>query len=92
MRYLREILCVKDENIKPGIIIHPNVDAGKAKVYWANVIGLPVEMFWVSVAVSRASKHKRPTYALPFGTIHIRVNDRKLFCMIRGYIFGISTG
>jgi hypothetical protein len=90
MKFLREVLCVEYNKIKPGIIIHPNVDANKAIIYWSRLTGLPKEQFWVSVAVSRASKHKRPSHSLSYGTIHLRVNNRRLFCMIRGYISGIA--
>jgi hypothetical protein len=90
IKFLREILCVEDNKIKPGIIIHPNVDANDAVIFWSHLTGLPKEQFWVSVAVSKASKHKRPSHSLVYGTIHLRVNNRRLFCMIRGYISGIS--
>lgn len=91
MKFLREILGVLDENIKPGIIIHPNVVASEAKKYWSVVTGLSESSFWISVAVSKAGKHKRPMNSLAFGTIHLRVNNRRLFCRIRGYISGISN-
>lgn len=90
MRYLREVLQVADEKIKPGIILYPNLDIETTKDFWGNIINLPKENFWVTVAVSKASKRKKPSNYLPYGTIHLRVNSRQLFYRIQGYIGGLA--
>ena len=82
MRYLREVLQIPDEQIKPGIILYRGIDMEKAKSFWAGVTRLPKETFWVSVAVSRASKKRRPGNSLPYGTIQLRVNSRQPFFRI----------
>lgn len=89
MRYLREILRISDNRIKPGIIVHPNTDPEKARSFWARVTHLSADSFWISVAVSRASKKRRPVHSLPYGTIQLRVNSRQVFFRIRGHISGM---
>lgn len=91
MRYLREVLKVADDKIKPGVIVYPNLDLEKTKDFWANLIKLPKENFWMTVAISRASKGKKPSNYLLYGTIHLRVNNRQLFYKIQGYISGLVT-
>lgn len=89
--YLRDVLEVDDTKMRPGIIVHPNIDPEVALDFWAVLTMLQRETFWVSVAVSRASKHKRPINSLPYGTFHVRVSGRRLFCRIKGHIEGIAA-
>lgn len=90
MRYLRDILQVSDDRVKPGVIIYPNLDREKAKGFWADITNLPESTFWSSVAVSKTSKLRKPSNYLPYGTVHLRVNSRKLFYKIQGHIDGIA--
>lgn len=90
MRFLREIWGVQEEKIKPSIHVHPNLDIGRAKKFWARTTGLPIEKFHTFNQISAASKLKRPKKFLPYGTARIRVNSRVLFYKMRGYIEGLS--
>lgn len=90
MRFVREILNVKEEKIRSGIQIHPNISESKAREFWAKVTKLPEERFYITKQISRVSKLKRPINFLPFGTIAIRVNNRQLFYKMRGYISGLA--
>lgn len=89
MKYLREVLKINDERIKPGIILHPNLDKDRAIQFWSRVTELPSDSFWISVGISKTSKRKRPSNTLPHGTAHIRVHKRQLFYRVRGHIQGI---
>jgi hypothetical protein len=90
LRYLREVLKISDEKMKPGVIVHPNISPEEAKEYWAKVTNLAKEKFWFSIGISRASKRKMPINSLPYGTAHLRVYDRKLFYRVQGQIAGIA--
>jgi len=90
LRYVREVLQISDEKMKPGVIVHPNINPEDAKEYWAKVTNLAKEKFWFSIGVSRASKRKMPINSLPYGTAHLRVYDRKLFYRVQGQIAGIA--
>ena len=91
MIYLRKILGIPENKIKPGIHIYPNLNPEKVKKFWSSITKLPKEKFYIFQNVSRASKFIRPKNFLPYGTLNIRVNDRRLFNKIKGYIAGISA-
>lgn len=90
MRYLREVLKVSDDRIKPGVIIYPNLEAEKAKGFWARTTGLAKDSFWVTVAISKASKLRKASNYLPYGTVHLRINNRQFYYRIQGQIAGIT--
>lgn len=89
MRYVREVLLVSDDKIKPGVIIYPNLNAKRVAQFWADIINIPESTFWVSIAVSKASKMRKPSNYLPHGTVHIRISSRQIFHKIQGHIEGI---
>lgn len=89
MRFLREVCCVSEDKIRAGIHLYDNIDNIQGKKYWAKITKLPVERFWIVRQVSRASKGVRNPRSLPFGTVVIRVNNRKLFHEVLGMIQGL---
>ena len=89
-RFLREILKIKDEKIRPCIRIHPNISQDEAIKFWHKITNLPRDRFRITRQISSASKLKRPFRSLPHGTIDIRINDRRLFFKMKGYIDGLS--
>lgn len=89
MRYLRETLDVPEDRIKARIQIHANISVSKAINFWSRTTELPKSRFYIGYAISSASKLKRPINFLPYGTLNIRVNNRKLFYRVKGYIQGI---
>ena len=90
MKFIRKILGVKDEKIRAGVQIHPNINVGKAKSFWAKGTSLPRDRFYITEQVSRAGQFKRTKRFLPFGTCTIKVNNRLLFYKIKGYIDGVA--
>jgi len=56
------------------LCIHDNCDLEEARAFWRRELG--VEITWVSVAVSRASKRKRRS--LPHGTVKISLSRGSL--------------
>lgn len=90
MKFIREIFHVPEEKIRAGIHIHDNILPDTAKRFWSRVTKLPVGRFYIVKHLSRASKRKRPTNRLPYGTVAIKVHKRILFYNVMGFIKGLS--
>ena len=90
LRFLREILKVDEERIRAQIHLHNNVNKNKALKFWSHVTRLPTTRFVLVHQISRASKQKRPIRILPHGTLDIRVNNRKIFMRMKGWINGLA--
>lgn len=91
MRFFREICRVPEEKFRLAIHTHPGINIDEAYAHWSKVSGIPVSQFEKPyIAVSSASKKRRPFNRLPFGTAHVRINDTKLFHRIMGWIQGIG--
>ncbi len=89
MRYLREILEVSDEKMRPYVHIHKNIKPNIAIKFWSEIAELPKKSFYTYDAVSKSGKFKHPANFLPYGTFNIRATDRRLFYTIKGYINGL---
>lgn len=90
LRFMREILGVNDTQITVHIHLYGETDQKKAIQFWHDVTKLPHERFRSIVQVSNASSSKRPTNSLPHGTLDVRVNSRRLFHQMKGYIDGLG--
>lgn len=90
MKYIRTILQVPDTKIYAGIHIHQNIQKETAKIFWSKITGLPKDRFYIFNQISKASKGKRPSHFLPYGTLNIRINNRQLLYRIKGHIQGIT--
>ncbi len=91
MKFIREVLKVKEEKIRAGIHIYAEIKSEDAKKFWSGATGLPTNRFYIVEQVSRASQGKRPINLLPYGTAVIKVNNRSLFFKMKGMIQGIIT-
>ena len=90
LRFLREILKVKEEKIRAQMIIHDTTSPVAAREYWQRITGIDPTAISMTVQVSRASKRLRPRQSLPNGTLQIRVHDRKLFFQMKGMMNGLA--
>lgn len=89
MKFIRVIWAVEEVRIRAGIHIYSTIEPDNARKYWSKITGLPPERFYIVNQVSRASQGKRPYNLLPYGTLAIKINSRKLFYEIKGMIQGI---
>lgn len=90
MKFLRKIAKVPEEEIQAKIHLYPDTDQQAAIKHWQKVTDLPEENFPPpQVQVSRASKGKRNTNTLPYGTLHIRIYDTELISKMKGWIQGL---
>lgn len=91
MKFFRRFLGINDSRIKIQLMAHRNVDIDKAVRFWSNLTQIPKEQFIkTSVAISKSSKNRRNPKSLTHGTVHIRINDVKLFFRIIGWIDGLK--
>ena len=90
MRFIRKIFKISEERIRAGIQIHDNVDEMLARQYWAHVMGVPIDRFYITHQASKASLKKRNPRTLPYGTVSIRVHYRKIFYTVLGMIDGLG--
>ncbi len=92
MRFFREICEVRDQKIKLQVIAHKNIKKKKAISFWMNITGIPEQQFFkISKPTNdNSNTQKRKGNTLPYGTVHIRINDVKLFFRIIGWIEGLK--
>jgi len=90
LRFIRKIFNIPEERIRAGIQIHDNVDEMSARQYWAQVMRVPIDRFYVTHQASRASLRKRDSRTLPHGTVSVRVHYRKIFYTVMGMIDGLG--
>ncbi len=90
LRFIRLILKTKEERIRAGINLYDEKKIGISRKYWSNITGLPEDRFYISQLVSRASAGKRDKNRLPYGTLSLRISDRKGFYRIKGMMAGLA--
>jgi hypothetical protein len=90
IRFLREILRITEEKIRPRVQIFGNIEPADAVNFWSKVLSVPPARFHVYSAISRAGNGKRPKNFLPFGTLQINVCDRVNAFKIQGWINGLT--
>jgi len=90
LRFLKEVLDIPKEKIRPSIQIHKNIERQVAIEFWSNITKIPRSRFRIRSQISRASKGKRPFNSLLYGTLELRVSGRKEFFRIRGWIAGVA--
>lgn len=89
LRFLREILQIPEEKLRASIRIHPNIIPKNAIKFWAQLTAIPKEQFRITRQVSKASNKKRPLNSLPYGTLDLRVHDKRKLSQIKGWIKGL---
>lgn len=90
MRFFREVCNVTDQKFKAIIHTYPQIDYRKALNFWYQITKIPKNNFYPpQIQISSASKRKRPSNTLPYGTIHITILDTKLTCTVKGWIRGM---
>jgi predicted transcriptional regulator len=89
MRFFKKVCKVPGTRFRGHINIHPHLDDKKAKRYWHQISGIPLNQFYkTSKQQSKASKGKKDS--LPYGTFSIEISITELFLKIKGWIEGLS--
>jgi hypothetical protein len=89
LRFLKDVMNIPNNDLRPAIQIHENIRAKSAVRFWAKNTGIPEKRFRVICQVSRASKGKRPYNSLPHGTFRVDVRGRQNFFKVKGWIDGL---
>jgi hypothetical protein len=89
LRFLKEVMGISDDALRPAIQIHKNVSARTAVRFWARITGLPERKFRITHQTSIASRGKRPRNSLPYGTFKLDVRGRQNFFKVKGWIDGL---
>jgi hypothetical protein len=91
MKFFRIICKVENCKIKVQLMAHGNINIEKALNYWSDITKLPKSQFIKTcTSISKSSKNRRNKNSLTQGTVHIRINDVKLFFRIIGWIDGLK--
>lgn len=91
MSFFREVCDISDDEIRIQLLLHSNIEEKGAKLYWSQILDMPVTSFYkASYVVSRASKGKRPKMRLPYGTVQISVSGKIIANKIKGWIMGAN--
>ena len=92
MKFFRKFLVYDDRRIKIQLMAHKNISIDNAITFWSDLTKIPKKQFIKSyVGISKASKGKREPNRLTHGTIHIKINDVKLFFRVIGWIDGLKS-
>lgn len=90
MKFFRIICKIRNEKIKARIHLYPKTNQSKATDYWMQITSLPKSNFYKpQVQISRASRQKRRSNTLPFGTLHLTICNTETVCKIKGWSKGI---
>ena len=89
LRFLREVLRIPEEKLRPTVQIHHNIKPESAIKFWARITDIPKDRFLITHQTSRASKGRRPRNSLPHGTLKLNVIGRQNFFQIKGWIDGL---
>ncbi|TSC74755.1 MAG: hypothetical protein G01um101433_1006 [Parcubacteria group bacterium Gr01-1014_33] len=92
MAFLKDILQIEKEKMRIEAHIYPHQSLLNIKTYWQKVTGVQKEKVKVYVAVSRASRGKRPKNLLPHGTAYLKISGRQEFFKVLGFIDGLVKG
>lgn len=92
MRFFREVCKIPEDKFTPIVHLYSGLSAEKAVNYWSKITEVPSKQFQKSfVSKSKASKNKRVSNTLPYGTLHISVNDTYTLNTIFGWIKGLGN-
>jgi transposase-like protein len=91
IRFFQEICGVGKNKFYLQMILHKNVKKNEALDYWAGITKINKEQFKKACySLSKSSKKIRSKNKLPFGTLQIRILDKRLTHRVYGYIKGLK--
>ena len=88
LQWLRVVCRVPDSKIRIQLHIHTDLDLQECINFWVGVTRLPPEQF-TKPYVKRSSLGHRKKISY-YGTVQIRVADRKLYRRIKGWMEGLK--
>ncbi len=90
IKFFEKYFDIKKENLKVQIIAHSNLKLKESLKFWSDFTGISKNNFIKTCyCVNKNSTGKRDKKRLPYGTVHIRINNVKLFFRMIGWIDGL---
>jgi len=90
MKFLKIICLVKPNSVKVQLNLHDNARTREAKKFWQKITGIPSQNFYKVNFYKNISSQGKRKNRLPYGTIQLRVYNKKLINTILGWIEGIN--
>lgn len=90
MHFFRTIFSINNEKFRIQIIAHPNIDINKSIDYWSELTNISKNQFTKTCCSINLNSQNKRRSNLTHGTVHIRINDVKLFFRIIGWIDGLK--
>ncbi|MDD4531023.1 MAG: helix-turn-helix domain containing protein [Candidatus Gracilibacteria bacterium] len=91
VKFFVKFFKITPKEMRAQIMLH---DSSKTTItinYWSKITGIPAENFIKTChSISSASK-LRVAKKLEFGTIHLRINDVKMFFRLIGWMDGLKS-
>jgi hypothetical protein len=92
MRFFRKHCGVPVEKFRIAVHAYHGMDVENIQRFWSKCTGIPLSQFHTPyLGVSRASRGRRSTMRLPYGTAHIRIADTALFQRLMGWIDALGS-
>ncbi|MGB2762430.1 MAG: hypothetical protein WBC21_02715 [Minisyncoccales bacterium] len=86
--WFREFCKIPEEKFRCSLYIHDNLDEGKAKKFWSELIKLPLSQFRKSYIVKN-NPHRLRKVKHIYGVLRVGTGDVNLHRKIIGWISGI---
>lgn len=91
MLFFKKFCTENDKDFVFRIHLYPNIDDDKAKLFWSKTVGINNAKFYKSqMGKSGINLGKRKINQLPYGTLHIYINNSLLVKKIKGWLKGLS--
>ncbi len=84
LRFLREICGVAESRFRVYLYAFDNQNIVALKKYWSTITKVPLVQF--TKPYIRKVFDKQKNQKMPFGMIHIRYNDKRLFSVIKTWL------
>ncbi|MCD6114848.1 hypothetical protein J7J74_00970 [bacterium] len=84
LKFLREICGVSEEKLRVYLYCFDNQDIEELKRYWSRVTNIPSKQFLKPYIRKSLSSHANNK--MPYGLVHIRYCDKRLFMLIEKWI------
>jgi len=84
LKFLREICGISEKKLRVYLYCFDNQDIEELKRYWSKVTNIPSKQFLKPYI--RKSLFSRTTNGMPYGLVHIRYCDKRLFMLIEKWV------
>lgn len=85
LKFLRKICGVDESRLRVYMYVFSDQDIGKIKKFWEKTTGIPSSQF-VKPYVRETENSVERKRRMEYGLIKIRYSDKKLLCIIKGWI------